>query len=274
MRRGAFVLFLVVATLLAGFVPLLGFGTVAASVVPAASPKPLNITGNLSGPSLVATSSNGTFYLNASNKSGTPSLSINWTASLSSVNSTGSSVKPVNGTITASTVLPIKLVVTTGTIAESMTLTVKLSPEASTSNQSMNLSKTFSLVTPYMLRATLVAGPDSGVLPFNVTVALDGTVVGAVTVPKLAANATYDLVYRYPSAGLPSGYHTFTLSLQDEHGLVTFANGATVQSTTFYVAPAAPNNTVWYVAGVVAFFGALFIYATRVGARRRGPARR
>ncbi|HYA11124.1 MAG TPA: hypothetical protein VEH10_05600, partial [Thermoplasmata archaeon] len=141
-------------------------------------------------------------------------------------------------------------------------------------NSTTNLSKTFRLVTPYTVRATLVAGPNAAILPFNVTVRLDGTVVGAVPVPKLAPNATFSLVYRYPTVGLSSGYHTFTLSVANEHGLVTFANGTTVQSMTFYVAPAAPNNTIWYVVGVIAFFGVLFIYATRVAARRRGPARR
>jgi hypothetical protein len=164
--------------------------------------------------------------------------------------------------------------VQTGAIAESMKLVVRVTSEQGTSNATANLTASFRIVVPYIVRATLVAGPYATVLPFNVTVALDGTVVGTATVPRLAPNETYDLAYRYPSTGLSVGYHTFTLSVANAHGLVTFANGLTVQATTFYVGAPPPSYTLWYVTGVVAFLGVLFIYATRVAARRQGSARR
>lgn len=250
----------------------------AAAPGPAATSVTPPLTGNVTGPSLLSTSSNGTFYLNAT---GGPAVvsgdfvgEINWTATLSGPNTTGSSVSPSNGTISNGTSQPVKLTVTTGAIRESLTLTVEVKSALSTANKTANLSKTFAIVTPYIVRATLVAGAASGLLPFNVTVALDGTVVGTVTVPKLAPNETWAFVYRYPSTGLPSGEHTFTLTIADAHGLVAFANGATVETASFYVGASAPNNTVWYVAGVVAFFGVLFIYATRSAARRRAPGKR
>ena len=268
------VLGVLVAVSLLGLLPLPSAGASG----PAASSVTPPLTGNVTGPSLLATSSNGTFYLNAT---GGPAVvsgdfvgKLNWTATLAGPNTTGSSVSPSNGTISNGTSQPVKLTVTTGAIRESLTLTVEVKSMLSTSNKTANFSKTFAIVTPYIVRATLVAGAASGLLPFNVTVSLDGTVLGTVTVPKLAPNETWDLVYRYPSTGLPSGEHTFTLTIADAHGLVSFANGATVETASFYVASSAPNNTVWYVAGVVAFFGVLFIYATRSAARRRAPGKR
>ena len=248
-----------------------------AGSLPAAS-STSSVTGNVSGPGLVATESNATFYFNATGgpavQSGSFIGTINWTASLTGANTTGSSVSPTSGNITNNTTQPIALNVTTGAIVESLTLTIELTSKYGSANATTNITKTFRLVLPYAVRATLVAGPNAAVLPFNVTVALDGTLVGVVTVPEIQPNATYAFQYRYASGGLSSGYHTFTLTIEDSHGLVTFSNGRTVLTTTFYVAPPAANDTVWVVIGIVAFFAVLFIYATRVAARRRAPTRR
>ena len=249
-----------------------------AAAAPSAAPVTTPLVGNVSGPSVLPTSSNGTFYLNVS---GGPAVlagdfvgAINWTANLSGPNTTGVSVSPKNGSVTNSTTQPVALVLSTGASTETVTLTVKATSTLAKQNATANFSATFRIVPAYTVRATLVAGPNSGILPFNVTVALDGKVVTTLTIPALSPGTPYGIVYRYPSTGLGSGYHTITLAIADAHGLVTFSNGKTVESTTFYVAPAAPNNTVWYVAGVIAFFGVLFIYATRGAARRRGSTRR
>ncbi len=276
----------------AGFlVALLVLGAVASTLVvlpsPAAAAGPRaaplasassSITGNLTGPSLLGTNANATFYLNVS---GGPAFTsagfvgeINYTSVLIGANTTGTSITPANGTISNGTSQPIHLTVTAGAVVETLTLTVEVNSTLGSTNATANFSKTIQLVTPFVVHATLRAGPNAAVLPFNVSVALDGHSVGVVTVPRLAPNTTYSFSFAYAVRGLSSGYHTFTLSVADAHGFVTFANGATVQSTTFYVAPAPANNTVWYVAGVVAFFGVLFIYATRVAARRRPPTRR
>ena len=236
------------------------------------------VAGNVTGPALVAASGNGTFFLNASGGpaevDGALTGTIAWNATLSGPNTTGTSVTPATGSVTNSTSQPVRLTVTAGKIPETLRLSVKLTSTGSGKNETLNVSASFRIVLPYVVRATLVAGPSVAVLPFNVTVSLDGTVVGTVAVPMLAPNATFDLVFRYASLGLPSGYHTFTLSMASPHGLVSFANGLTVQSTTFYVAPPATSDTLWYAVGAVAFLGVLFIFATRVAARRQGSAKR
>ena len=256
----------------------LGVFVPGASALPLASGSTTPVLGNVTGPALVATGGNATFFVNASggpgDSGGIFSGTINWNATLTGPNTSATSVSPATGNITASTTQPVRLTVTVGQALETLKLTVKLTSHGFTGNATASLSTTFRTVVPYVVRATLVAGPDATVLPFNVTVALDGTYVGTVTVPKLAPNATYDLAFRYPSGGLGSGYHTFTLTIADAHGLVSFANGLTVQSTTFYVAPPAQDYTIWYGLGIFAFFAVLFIYSTRVAARRQGSARR
>jgi hypothetical protein len=255
-----------------------GPAAAAATAAPFAAGSTPPVTGAVTGPALVAAGGNATFFLNASGGpaevAGVLTGSISWNASLLGPNTTGTSVAPTSGTITNGTSQPVRLTVTAANVLETVRLSVKLTSTGSSANSTTNLSTSFRIVTPYVVWATLVAGPNAAVLPFNVTVALDGTVVGTVAVPGLAPNATYDLVYRYASPGLSSGYHTFTLSMADPHGLVTFASGLTVQSTTFYVSPPATSDTLWFVVGAVAFLGVLFIYATRVAARRQGSARR
>jgi len=256
---------------------LLPWPATASAASPAAT-KTAPVVGNVSGPSLLATGSNGTFYLNASGGpaevDGSIRGELNWTANVTGTNTTGTSVSPKTGTISSSTSQPVKLVVTLGPNSGPFTLQVEVTSTLASENSSENFSRTFQVVVPYVVRATLVAGPSATVLPFNVTVSLDGSVVGQVAVPKLTPNATFDLEYRYATRGLASGYHTFTLTVEDVHGLVTFSNGRTVLSTTFYVAPAPPDYTLWVVVGIVAFFGVLFIYVTRAAARRRTPGRR
>jgi len=249
-----------------------------AALVPAASSGATPIKGNVSGPSLVATSGNATFYFNVSGGpayvSGTFVGQFTWTAKLSGANLTSSSVSPDNGTLVNTTSQPVSTVVTVGPHPESLTLVVSVTSTLAGNNSTANLTRSFRSVTPYTVRATLVAGAKAAVLPFGVTVTLDGTVVGQVSVPELAAKSTYDLVYRYASLGLSAGYHTFTLTISNAHGLVAFSNGRTVLTTTFYVGAAPTNNIVWYVLGAVTFIAVLFIYATRVAARRRGAVRR
>jgi hypothetical protein len=276
-RRAPAFLAAVVVVLGLLVVPLLAPGSAAEPLRPGQSGTP-PLVGNVSGPSIVATSTNTTFYLNASGGPAVVNGSfvgiISWSASLSGPSTTSTFVTPLSGNITTTTVQPVAIIVTTSAAAQTLTLSVAVKSTFTKVNTSLTLTHAFRVAVPYIVYATLVAGRNASVLPFNVTVALDGTFVGFVHVPELAPGESYPLLYRYPTTGLGSGYHTFTLSVSDEHGLVTFAGGRTVQSATFYVAPAPMSNTIWYITGVVAFFGALFIYATRVAARRRGAARR
>jgi hypothetical protein len=163
------------------------------------------------------------------------------------------------------------LVVTNAT--ETITIDLEVASVYLGKNVSFNTSYVVNVVQPYVISATLVASA-SWVTAFTVYVTLDGTVIGNVSVPALQAGGTYQVKFEYPTLGLSTGDHTFAISLVQEHGLVTFANGQTQYSETVYVTGPAPDYTLWYVAGIVAFFGAIFIFATRVAARRRGATRR
>lgn len=262
---------LAVALALVGLLP-----AAALASAPAAASNSNPLTGNITGPSYIALGGNGTYAVNASggpaDVDGTLVGQINFTASLAGPNLAGTSVVPLNGSITTLGT-PATVVVKAGNVTQTITLEIHLRSTLGSENATANLTYTIAIKVPYLVNAVVQAG-DSAVLPFVVLVALDGVRVGNVTVPILLAHQAYQVVFRYASPGLPAGTHTFTLSLVNEHGLVSFANGQDSFSTTFYVAPPPPNNSVWYVAGAVAFFGALFIFATRVAARRRTPGRK
>ena len=265
-----------VLALLLAAAGVLGVPGVGAAAAPAAS-QSLPVSGNVTGPSVVPIYDNVTYYLNATGGpavvNGTLVGNLTYTVNLSGANTTGSSVTPTNGSITNLTG-PVDLNVTIGGIPQRLTLSVDVTSTLLTNSTSRTFTVAITVVMPYTVRAVLVTGPYAGVLAFSVNVYLDGAEIGNVTVPALSANSTYNLTYRYATTGLSAGYHTFTLSLLNEHGLVTFGRGLTVLSVTFYVPAGPPNNTIWVVAGIVAFFGALFIFATRVAARRQGAARR
>lgn len=234
------------------------------------------VTGNITGPTYVPIGGNGTFYINGS---GGPAVvggslvgQINWTAQVAGPDLVGVSVAPANGTISALGT-PGTTVLSGGNISQTVTIEVEIKSSLGSTHAYTNLTYTVNIRAPYIVRTILTAGATA-VLPFKVQVYLDGVRVGNVSVPTLVAYQAYQVVFRYANPGLPSGNHTFTLSVADEHGLVTFPGGRTSFSTTFYVASSPPNYSVWYVAGIVAFFGALFIFATRVAARRRGAGKR
>ena len=253
-------------------------GAVPASPVRAATvPVVRAVSGNLTGPTILSTGGNATFSINASggpafNANGTKVGNFTYYASVATSNLSGVSISPTKGNLTGNKSVPAKLVV--GPNAESVVITVMVSSVYQKHNQSTNLSATVSVVVPYVVRAEIINGPSATVLSFPVVIDLDSSPIGTVTVPTLTPGASYNLSFRYATLGLPSGDHTFSISLANEHGLVHFANGETSYSITVYVAPAATNYTAWYVAGAVAFFGVLFIFATRVAARRRGALRK
>jgi hypothetical protein len=254
----------------------LGAATVSAtSVAPAASPfTPLS--GNVSGPAVVAASTNASYFINAT---GGPAFlngeqvgNLTWSASVSGTNTTVVTVTPSSGTFHNGT--PANTTVHMGPIYQTITLTVELESTNHTANDSMNLSYVIHIVQPYVLTMDLHVGSATGVTSFNITIFLDGNPIGKVQVRALAPNSNTTAEFVYATLGLSPGTHTFTASLASEHGLVTFAGGATTMTTTFYVPGAPPSYTIWYVAGIVAFFGALFIIVTRVAARRRSPAKK
>jgi hypothetical protein len=251
-------------------------GAASASLVPAATSA---VTGNITGPAAVAlNSTSNTYYINAT---GGPAIAsngavvgtINFTATLGGLNITNVTIVPSSGTITPGTPLPVVLQV--NNLTQTLTITVQLTSSYDGTNATATLSYSLVVVRPYILYGELVVGPNAGTLPFRMVVDLDGTRVGTIAVPALKPNETYNFTFVYATTGLSSGVHTFTISLQyPDQGLVTFAGGAREYSASFDIPGPAPNNTIWIVVGIVAFFGTLFILATRVAARRRGVTRR
>ena len=235
------------------------------------------VVGNITGPTILSTGGNGSYPINGT---GGPAFAANGTkvgnltfhASLSATNLTGVSITPASGNLTGNRSVVTALSV--GSVAETVTISVEISSVFDKHNASLNLTYPVQVVVPYVVSAQIINGPVATVLSFSVVVDLDQSPVGSVTVPTLTPGGVYNLTFRYPTLGLSTGEHTFSLSLAYEHGLVRFANGQTSYSTSFYVTAAPPNYTLWYVAGVIAFFGVLFIYGSRVAARRRGALRK
>lgn len=237
------------------------------------------VTGSVSGPGIVATGSTTLFYVYGW---GGPAVAFNATvvgtikyySALSGSNLTGVSFTPATGNITSNQSVLVDLAV--GNATETITISVMISSLNSNAseNQSTNVSTTVHIVQPYVISATIVNSSATTVSAFVVYVTLDGSMVGRVNVTSLAAGKSFQLVYQYATLGLSSGEHTFGISLAQEHGLVTFPNGQTQYTVNVYVNGPAPDYTLWYVAGIVTFFGVLFIFASRVAARRRGAARR
>ena len=246
-------------------------GGLAVPPAAATSPPPaVNLTGSVHGPNVLGLSGAGSYYINATGgpavlPNGTVAGAIRYYASLTGSNLTGVSFFPANATIGPGG-LTAKL--TVNNLSQSLVLHLLIASTYQTQNQSINLTYSVTVVRPYVLTATVVAGPQT-ILSFAATVSLDGVAVGSVTIPTLTPHQTYALTFKYPTLGLSPGWHTFTISVTHAHGLVVFAGGALTYSQSFYIPPAPANYTIWYVAGIAAFFGAIFIFVARVGARRR-----
>ena len=250
----------------------------ASAAAPAASSTASTaVTGNVSGPTVLPVSGTGYYFINASGgpafaANGTQVGNLSYFASLAGTNLTGVSFEPSESAFTGGKFDTGTL--TLGANAEVLTLTVMITSVYQTQNESTNLTWVIHVVTPYVLSLSLLAGPYASVQAFTLVVNLDGTPVGTIAVPSLTANQSYVATFKYAVITLGSGEHTFTVSLANEHGLVTFAGGGTLYSTSFYVAGPAPDYTWWYVAGVAAFFGTVFILVTGVAARRRNPSKK
>lgn len=260
-------------------VALLVFGVLVAATagVPGASAAGSSaVTGSISGPNLLAEGGQARYAINVT---GGPALAANGTivgnytyyASVSAPNLTGVRITPGSALILPGA--PANPLLVVGSTPEVVTITVMLTSVYQKQNVSTNLTYLVTVVQPYVVAATLVAGSTT-VLSFPVQVRLDGSVVGTVTVPTILAGQSYAFSFKYVTFGLSPGAHTFSISLASEHGLVTFPGGASSYSQSFYVPGPPPNYSIWYLAGVLAFAGAIFIFLTRVAARRRGATRR
>lgn len=262
----ALVLLLALASLPAG-----PSGTAGAATPTARASVASAVTGNISGPSLVGVGLKANYKVEATGgaaiaANGTQVGVFSYTASLIGTNTSSAVISPpqgvlVNGSVSLQLVAP--------NLTQSATLYVDITSSYQGTNSSTNLSFGVTIVQPTRLSTNLLVVGPGGIKSFALTIELDGVPVGSVSVPSLTQGQTYPVSFSYVSQGLSAGWHTFTLSLAQEHGLVLFPNGLESYSVSFYVPGPAPDYSLWYLAGAVAFVGVVFIWVTRVGARRR-----
>ncbi|MCI4328205.1 MAG: hypothetical protein L3J86_01355 [Thermoplasmata archaeon] len=234
------------------------------------------LSGTISGPSYVGETQNASYVVNVS---GGPAVAANGTqvgvysynASVSGSNTTGVSFSPTGGSLPNGTV---KLELRTSNVSQLLTLYVLVTSSFSGKNATQNLSYSVNVIVPYRISATLVAGPGASLAPFALTVTLDGVPVGSIPIGALTAGAHTPVTFSYVNPNLAAGWHTFAISLAQEHGLLSFAGGSESVTLTFYVAGPPANNTIWIVTGVAVFVGVVFIWTTRVAASRRVRAKK
>ena len=202
---------------------------------------------------------------------GTEVGNITYWASVAGTNTTSVSFLPSTGTVPNSTSgYPVEL--DTSGIVQTLTITVEFASLYEKLNESLNVTITVHVVAPYILTGKVVAGAQT-VLSFAIPVTLDGTIVGAITIPTLTPKEVYNFTFDYTTLPLGPGYHTFVLTLPSPHGQVHFANGQQSYSITFYVEGPSANYTDYYVLGVVAFVAVVLISLLYVGSRRPGAPR-
>ena len=235
------------------------------------------LTGNITGPTVFGYNDHKTMWINGTGgpafaSNGTRVGNVTYYASVTGVNLTGVSIVPAEAAIVNTSGQATLL--TVGNVTEVLTVVVEITSTYQGANDSLNLTYSVNVVQPYTLTMTLLSTTSATILGFTLAVDLDGALVGTISIPALTGKESYVATFSYATLGLGSGYHTFTVSLANEHGLVTFAGGGSTYSATFYVPGAPPNYEIWYIAGAVAFFGAVFIFLTRLAARRRNPTRK
>ncbi len=243
--------------------------------VGAASPA---VTGAISGPTNVGENLQANYTVSAT---GGPAEAVNgtivgdltYTANVSGPNTTGASLTPGAGAILNGTA---SLHLTAPPVAQTITLTVvvKSSNNATGQNASNTFTYAVNIVEPFTLNATIEAVSGESVGPFDLTVLLDGAPVGTIHVPTISAGSNYSIVFHYVDTSLSVGWHTFSISLAQEHGLVEFPGGAQEYSVSFYIAGPPPNDTLWYVAGIAVLALTVFIWSSQVAARQRGRGKK
>ncbi|HZY92743.1 MAG TPA: hypothetical protein VFG07_08260 [Thermoplasmata archaeon] len=254
-------------------VPLGAMGAPAATA--AGNYPPLVAT--LHGPTTIGTLLSANYTVNVS---GGPAVALNGTvvgsytykATFTALNRTGILFGPAAQGVVLNGSAILKL--TAGNVTEPVTLGVLITSTYQGVNQTMNATLLVNVVQPYVVSTTLVVGSGAGVSRFYLEVDLDGSAVGQVPVPTLSAGSSYPLSFRYVDTNLAPGWHTFSLSLAAQHGLITFPGGMQSFSESFYVSGAPTDYTFWFLTGAVAFVGAIVIWSLRVGARRRGKAKK
>ncbi|HTS32844.1 MAG TPA: hypothetical protein VMI55_02760 [Thermoplasmata archaeon] len=265
---------LVLALLTAGGLTLLAPAAASSGATPSQS-SPLK--GNITGPTVLATGANQRYLIQAT---GGPAVAPNGTivgnltyyASVTGPNPTGVMITPTSAALLAGT--PGQPLLTPGSVPQTLTISVELVSVLNASNETLNLTYVVQVVQPYVVAAEIFNPSNLTASSFPVAIDLDGTQVGNVTIPSLLAHTGFNLSFSYATLSLSTGWHSFSISLYQAHGLLKFANGSTEYDQSFYIPGPAPDYTIWYITGVVAFLGVLFIFGARVGARRRGATKK
>ena len=265
-RRARLALLAVLVLAVAGALPVL------AAPVARAGPAPGTLSGTISGPANVGTQGNGTYVVNVT---GGPAVAANGTivgtysynATVAGANTSGVVLSPASGVLLNGTG---RILLKVSNVTQSVTISVLVTSKGGKANATTNLSYAVNVVTPYRFAATLVVGNGATLSGLHLVVDLDGAPVGSIVLGVLTGGSHTSIAYAYVNPDLAPGWHTFSVSLADEHGLVTFVGGAESISQSFYVVGPPPNDTVWYVGGAGVFVGVVFIWTTRVAATRRG----
>jgi hypothetical protein len=263
--------------LVSGLVPL-GLGAAApaphASPLAAGASRPL--TAHLTGPSVVAVRGKADFYMVAFNGTAVNASGLvgnyTFTTQLLGPNTTGAFVQPPSGAFaTNNQTFSVGSIPTPGTY----TLAVSLTSHGPSGNETANFTKSFQVVTPYLLTATVYNPSNRTVTGASVQVLLDGKVVGSAGLTSLAPLTHATFTFNYTTVGLSPGDHTFTLVIQSVPGLLVFAGGGRTLSVTFYVQAPAANYTLDWEAGIVlavlAIFISLLIVVPRRSRSRKNP---
>ncbi|MCI4353222.1 MAG: hypothetical protein L3K14_07565 [Thermoplasmata archaeon] len=198
--------------------------------------------------------------------SGTQVGNITYNATVSGANVSTASIRPATGTLANGQAV---LRFTAANLTEAMKVNVELTSSYHSAHASSNLTLSIQVVQPYLLSGTLIAGATT-VAGFNMTVTVDGTPVGQVSVPAIAANGSYTFTFDYVPQSLAPGWHTIAISVAPQHGLVTFVGGVQELSAQFYITSPPPNYALDVGVGIAALAAAFFIWGSVVGARRRG----
>ncbi len=260
-----------------GLLPL-GLG----AAVPAAHPSPPvhgpsnPLTARLTGPPAIAVKGKGNFYMVAFNGTAVDASGLvgnyTFTTQLLGPNTTGAFVQPPSGAFATD-----NQTFTVGSISSpgTYTLAVSLVSHGPSGNETANFTRTFQVVTPYLLTATVYNPSNRTVTGASVEVLLDGKVLGSAGLTSLAPLTHATFTYNYTTLGLSPGEHTFTLVIQSVPGLLVFSGGAHTESISFYVQAAPANYTLDWEVGilltVLAIFISLLIVAPRRTRNRKSP---
>jgi hypothetical protein len=254
-------LLLVGGFLLAGALPL---------AAPARAASYPTLSASLSGPSILPVNGTGTYLLTGT---GGPAMGFNGTqvgifsynATVGGPNTTNVIITPVSGVLTnGATHLSLK-----ATIAETLVIAVELKSSFAKQNATTNVTYSVTVLAPYVVKATIVDSQPYSTLPFNLTVLLDGVPVGSIGVPSILAHGSYTATFQYAVASLAVGWHTFSMNLASEHGLLAFAGGSESFGQSFYVTGPPVDDSGFILLGILWFVLAVFIWVAWVGARRR-----